>query len=192
MSAALVYDFESIVETAAKAVLTSLETKSFTTTDKPDFQKDRPRVEIKFTLGADLQQFAVVLPDADGNLVNIAVDPTVAVGVSQQDLFYARRESAWAFNLRFDLLTGMDLAQHIEYRAEVRCALARFWRLINGAPGMTRHCVQLAKGGGGSPILVSPETGIMKTEMSFSGTISVQADAWSALSDDETTTTDNL
>ena len=173
MSAKDIYDFEGISETAAKQVLASMEIQAFTTRDKPDFQRDRPRVEIKFTLGAGLQRFMPVVNGAIATPTTPNVSPTI--------LFYCRRESAWGFRMQFDLLTGIDIEGHADYRAQVRSALAQLWQLVNGVPPMTRHCMQLLKDNGSSPVLVAPESGMMKTEMSFDGTISVQANAWGAL-----------
>jgi hypothetical protein len=173
VSAADIYDFEGIAETAAKNVLTGMEIKAFTTRDKPDFQKDRPRVEIKFTLGAGLQRFMPVVNGAMATPATPNVTPTV--------LFYLRRESAWGFRMQFDLLTRDDIGAHADYRAQVRGALAQLWQLINGTAPMTRHAIQLGKDNGSSPVLIAPESGIMKTEMSFDGSIAVQANAWPAL-----------
>ena len=177
MSARDIYDFEGITETAAQQVLAGLQVTAATTQDAPKFQKARPRVEIKYTHGPGLGRFAVVI-----NGVNLALDASAGLGLSPAQLFYARRESAWQFRLQFNLLTAAQIEVHTSYRATVRSALAQFWWLINGVAPMTRHSVQLAKDNGSSPILIAPEEGLMKTEMSFDGTISVQADAWGALS----------
>jgi hypothetical protein len=178
MSASEIYDFEGIVEPAAAAVLAGLNLTAFTTQGTPDFQKDRPRVEIKLTMGPGLSRFVIVI-----NGVNGLVDPSILAGLTQQQIMSYRRESVWQFTLQFHLLTANDIAAHAAYRAQVRNVLAQFWSLINGVAPMTRHAIQMTSDNGSSPILVSPERGMMKTEMSFDGTISVQADAWSALTE---------
>src|ERR1017187_9389800 len=172
MSARDVYDFDGAFETAAKSVLTGMQLKVFTTQDKPDFQKERPRIEIKFTLGAGLQRFVPI--------INGAIATPATPDVTPALLFFCRRESARAFNAQFDLITAADISSHADFRAQARNALAQLWQLINGA-ALPRHCVQLSRDGGSSPILIAPEQGMMKTEMSFGGTISIQQDAWPAL-----------
>lgn len=173
MSAKDLYDFEGILETAAQGVLQDLGLTAATTQDAPLFQKKRPRVEIVYKHGAGLGRFVVII---DGKMAT----PETAAGLTPKERFYARRESAWLFSLKFQLLTAAQIAVHAEYRAEVRAALAQFWLLINGTR-LPRHTVQLTKDNGSSDVLVAPEEGIYRTDMSFEGAISIQADAWAAL-----------
>ena len=165
MSARDIYDFEGIVESAAQAVLSELNVTAATTQDAPTFKKIRPRVEIEVTLGPGLQRWAVYPP---------------ATGTGAQR-YNARRESAWQFKIQFSLLTAADIKVHSDYRATVRAALAQLWLNINGVAPMTRHSVQMTKDSGSSPVMLSPEKDMMKTDIGFDGTISVQADAWPAL-----------
>ena len=176
MSVEQIYDFEGIVETAAQVVLKGMDLASYTTQDDPAFQKTRPRVEIKYTHGPGQGRFATIV-----NGTNLAIDPTPGSGMTPEQKFYARRESAWQFGIRFDLITSVDIGAHTKYRALVRNSLAQLWLTINGTDPMTRHSVQMSKDNGSSPVMVSPQDGMMKTEMSFDGTISIQADAWGAL-----------
>lgn len=173
MSAKDLYDFEGIVEAAGKAVLEAQGLNAATTLEAPQFQKVRPRVEIRYTHGAGLNRFVAIVDGA-------VVTPETAAGLTAAQLFYARRETAWQCGLEFRLLTAADMAVHSEYRAEVRAALAQFWLLINGGV-LTRHKLELGQDKGSSGVLVAPEEGIYRTDMSFSGSISVQQDAWAAL-----------
>lgn len=176
MSASTIYDFEGVVESAAVAVFEGLGINAFTTQDTPDFQKARPRVEIKFTLGAGLNRFVSI---KDGQVVTPAT-PDVTPSL----VFFLRRESAWMFELEFDVLTAADIKAHAAYRAKVRAALGQFWVLMNDSPGMENHCIQMDSNSGNSPVLVAPEQGIMKTEIRFNGKISVQMDAWPKLAEE--------
>lgn len=173
MSVEQIYDIEGIVETAGKKVLEALGLKAFTTRDAPDFKKDRPRIELKLTLGQGCNRFT---PIYEGQVVTAAT-PNMTPSL----VFFCRRETAWYFKLQFVLLTRDNMEVHAAYRAAARNALAQFWLLINGAPPLTRHCIQMDRDNGSSEIEVSPEHGLMKTEMSFDGTVSIQADAWPAL-----------
>src|SRR3954465_5018843 len=52
------FDFEAVIEAAIAAVLTSAGLTVFTTGQVPDFQKDRPRVQVQYTHGVGHQQWA--------------------------------------------------------------------------------------------------------------------------------------
>lgn len=173
MSASQIYDIEGILEAAAQAVLNALSLEAFTTRSDPEFQKVRPRVEIEATLGGGLGRF---VPIKDGAVVT---SPTA--DVTPSELFFLRRESAWQVRLQFNIITEADITIHAEYRAKVRAALAQLWVSINAPATLPRHVLQLTKDNGSSPIMVQPEQGMMKTEITFDGSVSVVNGAWADL-----------
>lgn len=172
MSASDIYDLEGVLENAAKVALNALGLTCFTTQDGPEFQKVRPRVEIKATINAGRNRFVTLKNGA-------VIDHTTVITPSEA--FLLRRESAWSFRLEFAALTKADIAAHTAYRAEVRAALAQLAPNINTSAAVTRHVIQMGTDNGASPVMVAPEQGLMKTELSFDGTISINQGAWSAL-----------
>jgi hypothetical protein len=177
MSVKDIYDFEGVVESAAQSVLQELGLTAATTLDLPQFQKDRPRVEIKFVLGRGNNRFVYIDPTTG---VNAAVDPSVAAGKTGKDLYTMRRESAWDFELYLYAISEFDIVKHIEYRTQVRAVAAIFWTLMNMVK-LTRHSIELNEDQGNSEPTVAPDKSYIKTQLRFSGKISVQADAWPAL-----------
>jgi hypothetical protein len=172
MSVADIYDFEGQVEPAVKAVLVAMGLAAFTTQDEIDFTKDRPRVEVMFTLGAGQNRWAIINPET-------GLEPT---GTTAQDAWNYRRESAWACSITIQAITDADIAAHSIYRAKARNALAGLWVCINEVNDlMTRHFLTMSSDGGNSSIQMDQEHGMFKTDFHFNGKISVQADAWPAL-----------
>lgn len=171
MSVADIYDLEKAVETAAKAVLVAAGLNAYTTQDTPNFEKDRPRVEIEFTQGAGLNRWVVIDPDT-------GAAPT---GMQPAELDLYRRESAWACSIIFSAITEADISQHAEYKVKVRNALASLWIKINEAAGMTRHAIRMTSDGGSSALQAATDKSFYLTDFTFNGKIAVQADAWPAL-----------
>jgi hypothetical protein len=172
MSVAQIYDFEGAVEPAIKAVLVAMGLAAFTSQDEIDFQKDRPRVEVQFTLGAGQNRWVAI---------NSATGLPVAA-LSPQETWNQRRESAWACTITFSAITAADIAEHSAYRAVIRNALATLWVRINEVNGlMTRHHLYMSSDGGNSSLQMAQDKAMFKTDFTFNGKISVQADAWPAL-----------
>lgn len=171
MSVADIYDLEKAVETAAKTVLEAAGLKAYTTQDTPNFEKDRPRVEIEFTQGTGANRWSLIDP-ATG------AAPT---GKTPTELDLYRRESAWNCTITFSAITEADITQHAEYKVKVRNALAALWLSINEATGMTRHYLRMTSDGGASQLQAATDKSFYLTDFTFNGKLSVQADAWPAL-----------
>lgn len=173
MSATDIYNLEGIINASAQAVLQSMNLIAATPLDAPMFQKERPRVEIKSSIGAGMGRFT---PIQNGQIIPPS-DPTN----DSKSTFFYRRETAWSFRIQFDVVTSTNIQEHESYLATVRNATAQLWVLINNVQPMVNHCVQLARDGGSSPMMEAPELGLLKTEIFFEGNISIQAYAWAQL-----------
>jgi hypothetical protein len=171
MSVAQIYDFEGQVEPAIKAVLVAMRLAAFTSQDEIDFQKDRPRVEIQFTLGAGQNRWVIIDP--------VTGMPPAA---SPAEAWNYRRESAWACTITFSAITAANITEHSAYRVAVRNALASIWIRINEVNGlMARHFLTMSSDGGNTSLQMAQDKAMFKTDFNFNGKISVQADAWPAL-----------
>lgn len=175
MSVADVYNLEGIIDASAQAVLQAapMNLTAATPLDAPKFQKNRPRVEIRSSIGEGLGRF---VPVQNGAIITPGTP-----NFDPKSTFFFRRETAWSFRIQFDVITSTNIEEHEEYRSTVRNATAQLWSLINNVAPMVNHAVQLARDGGSSPMQVAPEEGLMKTEIFFDGNISIQAYAWAQL-----------
>lgn len=179
MSATDIYDFESIIENAVKAVFTAAGLTCFTPQDAAtiDFQKERPRVEVEYQHGVGQNQWHIeqTAPNA----------------------FKDRRERAWKGQLVVALVTEANITIHCAYRAQVRSIMAGLWNQINGdgaedcpwqysvngtpTDGKLRnHKLHYVGDAGTSPIYPMDQ-GMFKTTMNFNVDLSVQENAWALL-----------
>lgn len=172
MPIATVYDFESAIEPAIKTILEAQSLTCLTSRDALTFEKAVPRVEIVYLHGPGLKKWADLQTLIDAGLV--------PVGLTPNQYWQMRRESAWQSQLNLNAITKADVAVHANYRAKVRAVLASCWQFINGF-SITTHMLNFDNEGGNSPIY-KPQDGFFGTTISYPVKVSVQADAWSALS----------
>lgn len=137
------FDFESIAESAVADVLGTYGLTVYTTETVLPFQLDRPRVEIKFTLG-------------NGHLKWADQKTLQAIGLGGQKI-----ETAWSSTLQTNIVTATDLNGKIDqatYRATVRTAYMNLGPQINGTI-LTLHKLQLVKESGTSRGIHPQESG---------------------------------
>lgn len=147
-----VYDFERVFETACKAVFSAAEVKAFTTQDSPDFQRDRPRVEITFTPGAGHGRYVLIS------------------GV--------QRETAWAGQYRLSVITAAEITIHSVFRSQVRSIMHGIDDFINAVEPMLRHKLQPFFRDGGTTPTMQAQEGVYRSDMIFDVNFSLQAYAW--------------
>jgi len=126
-------DFENIIESAVATVLTNAGLRVFTTGQVPDFQKDRPRVQVQYTHGPGHLQWANQnkLPD---------------------DLKGQKVETAWASTLHTIIVTATTVEgkqQQSDIRGTVRVAYLNLAPQLNGNL-LTLHKFNLVKESGSS------------------------------------------
>lgn len=170
MSYREIYDFENVVETAIKNAAAAVGLKCVTSQDPPQLQTERPYLIAEFQLGNGEQRFVVIDPATGA----APTDPT-------QPLWKYRRESAWACTIRLALITNADIAQHGDYRAQVRSLLGQIGLVINTATVLPHHYLELVRENGTGSLMAHASEGYFRTDFTFSAKLSVQADAWAAL-----------
>jgi len=166
-----VYDFEGAMEGACKLVFTDESMTCYTPQDSITQQRSYPRIEATFALGVGGQRF-------------VLIDPTTGeapAGVEGRDLWKYRRESAWDGTLTLQLITAADIAAHTAYRCKLRNKIAALEVLINGTAPMDNHYFSLTRDGGSTATMMAQDKSYMRTDFTFYGKISVQADAWAKL-----------
>lgn len=150
-----IYSFEQIFEDALKAVFTAREVKAFTSQDTPDFQKDRPRVEVVFIPGPSQGQYKTV----GGNF----------------------RQTSWKGQFQLRLVTEASAQVHNAFRAVIRSIMHGVGAAINETPPMDKHKLQPFFADAGTSPRYQPEEGTYETNMIFECDFSVQNSAWAAL-----------
>jgi hypothetical protein len=163
MSASDVYDFEFVIEMGAFSILTvdPWNLDVYTSTMHPDFEKDRPRVELKYLHGAGR---------------NIFLFPEMPAGLAQPDQNRYRRETTWDGRLMVDLVTAADPKVHAQYRATVRAALAALLQNFNDQ--LNWHKVQATYDVGTSSVELNQDEGFYRTQMVLAIVMSLQANAF--------------
>ena len=153
-----IYDFERAVETGLKAAFTAQEILAWTSQDALVQQRPRPHVVCEFILGGGEQRY-----------------------YATSNSYSRRRESAWGCTINLSLITDAEIELHSDYRAKVRSIMAQIWVDVNASDSMTRHNLQIMRENGASQLIVNSDGGYFRTDFSYAGKISVQADAWAAL-----------
>ena len=159
-----VYDPESALENAVRSILNDT-LAAFTPQSDPQFQKERPRVEIQCSLGASKNNHVV---DIDG------LDE------------YRPREDGWKIRASLVIVTptpanGDGGQLHRECRALIRRTMFELpW---NGQiPAlMPNHVIYAPVGHMGTTPTPKPENGFWLTRMDWDLTISIHKDAWAKL-----------
>ncbi len=129
---ATAFDFEDTIENAVASVLSAFGLNVFTTGQVYDFYKDRPRVQVQFTLGPGHLRWA---------------DPkTIAsIGLAGQKI-----ETAWSSTLTTVIVTAADAQGKVDQsamRSTVRMAYMNLGPQVNGTI-LTLHKINLVKESG--------------------------------------------
>ena len=169
MSATAIYDFEGVLEGATVASLTAAGITAFSSQDDQVQQKERPYVAVSVALGAGNQQF-------------LQVDPATGLPPAEPHWKY-RRERSWDVTVTLCLITNPTIAEHTAARCKLRNVMASLWLTINGTAPMTRHQFEWKRDGGSTALQMSQDRDHYRTDFTFYGIISVQADAWTALTE---------
>lgn len=172
MPIADIYDFEIVIEPAIKALLVAAGLSCITSRDTPTLQKSVPRVELSYLHGPGLNRFA--------NLQSLIDAEIIPSGLTPLQYWQMRRESAWQSQINLELVTAANLAQIALYVSQVRGVLASCWQFINGITIDTLF-LQFDREPANGPVY-TPQDGYYGVKMAQSVKVSVQADAWSALS----------
>jgi hypothetical protein len=156
-------DFENVVESAVSAVLQSVGLNVFTTSEVFDFKKDRPRVQVQFTLGIGQLQW-----------VNPAKLPA--------DFSGARVESAWTGSLHTTIVTSAQ-AEGKQDQSDIR-SLVRFLYLnlaqrLNGNI-LTLHKINLVKESGSARSIHPNDSNSEVLQMVHDLNLSVHESVWSS------------
>lgn len=172
------YEFETPVEQAFALLVAGAEMKCYTPSNASlltdefkaanpalaenllvqDFQKERPRVEIEFQMGAAQ---GISYPEID----------FPAVGGYLYEL-------AHAFTLQVVCVTAAETVVHRQHVAAVRVLLATALRSINGIT-LPNHRIEELTSQGGAP-QYKPEEGNYVSILTYSGQIAIQNDILAA------------
>lgn len=151
-----IYDFSGQIEPAIKAVFTDAEVKAFTAQEAPQFQKERPRVEVVFVKGQGRGQWFRVPGET------------------------APRETAWQGALNLAAISSPDIATHNAFCVKIRNIMATIGQQINGNT-LPFHKIQNFFVSGGETPSYTVEDGVYRTDISYNVEVSVQNNAWMAL-----------
>lgn len=127
--------------------------KYATTLTAPQFQSDRPRVEIMCVLGAGQGRWKSV------------------EGIT--------RETSWDAQYLLALITNDDIAIHTSYRSTLRATMHQITGL--NETYLPLHKIQPFFLDGGTSPVVKPQEGDMVSRMVFNIKVSVQDNAWAQL-----------
>lgn len=160
MSAADLYDFESILPLAVQTVLKEAGLNAFTIVDDASFQRARPYVSIVYRhIGEHTPRRIAVLPDG------------------------SKRGSAFTGELKIHAITDADAPgkiAHSQYRATVRSVMAGLQDVVNGN-SLQFHKIQWLQPGN-EETGIRTQDGYQQTTFPFQVVISIQQDAWAQLS----------
>jgi hypothetical protein len=159
VSAATIYDFETIIPDAVKSVLQDAGLNAFSLSDEKDFQTTRPRVEVHYRqIGETNPKRLATLPDG------------------------SQRTSCFRGELKLFAITDVDPAGkqlHSNYRAQVRAVIGGLQNALNGT-ALTNHRINFTVSGNEETGVRSAD-GYQQTTFPFVVDISIQQDAWSQL-----------
>lgn len=155
-----IYDFEGAIEGATAQMFTDEGIVCLTEISDPQFQKERPRLEIEFTLGSS---GTMLLPERG---------VVAAAGFA--------RATTFSGNLSVDVITAADYGLHRQFKARVRNIIATLARRLNDGIKLPYHAISSVNFGSAEP-MIKAEDGLYLTRMSFDLNFSVQANAWASL-----------
>jgi hypothetical protein len=159
-AAIALYDFETVLPSAAKAVFAAAGLAAYTLADTPTVQRSRPRVEIIYRHGGNSSP-AQIHRMTDGTY----------------------RVAAFRGELSIYVITDADAtgrSAHSAYRAQVRAVLASLPFVLNAGanPPLPKHAIHFP------PVSESEEHGIRQadgfeqTTFTWNINFSIQANAW--------------
>lgn len=146
-----IYDYESAIESAVKALFTADEVTCYTPADDPEFQRSIPRVELQ-----------VIAGPATGHIQLLTLD-----GEHESHVY-----DSWTGALLIACITKAQHAEHVSYRAHIRAKLAR---VRQGT--MDHHNLIDLTPAGTTPML-KPQEGIYESRLTYSIAFCVKKSAW--------------
>ena len=149
---AQVYDFEGQLELAVQAFFEASDIIAIKPGDDPQFQKERPRIELQ-----------VVVGPATGHLQPVTLDGEAAKLV----------HDAYTGSLMLAVLTEADYAKHVAYRTKIRAQVSRLIYLTT----LDYHELEDVVPAGASQVL-SPEDGTFESHLTYNLAFCVKSDAW--------------
>lgn len=168
-----VYDFESVFEPPIAKLFQAQGIISYvsrgrlnddgTINGQPDFQKDRPRVEVVFTRGSGRKRWHLP-PNPQPNI----------------PLVMQARESAWIGNLAIAALTIADGYTHAQFLATVRYVAAAIPGSVDGL-SIVNHCINGPISDLGETHQYNREQGYYLTTINYAFEFSVQNTAWALI-----------
>jgi len=164
MELADLYDIETALEENIRTALIAAGfEKVFTRLNGVvDFQRDRPRLELKVSLGAQNGHFALC---DDGN----------------------ERYDQWAFSLEAEAVTSPENTSdanvlHGVYRAQVRATFSTLAQASQrDTTNFPNHAISQPLRETGTQHMLNPEKGYEASRLTFSGTVAIRAEAFSAV-----------
>ena len=160
------YRFEELLSATLKTLFNASSLKPKVAIDDPQFQSDRPRVEVYIQPGARFDDHYVM--DADGN----------------------RRENGWSCAFVLTAVTGSDFQIHSAYLAAIRNLAATLdWRDLTVTPAdlsfdapnafvpLQYHEISQIRTAGTNSTL-HPEAGEYHSQLHYEFSFAIRADAW--------------
>ena len=154
------YEFERLISATLVALFNAEEITAYGVGTDPEFQKERPRVEVFLTIGGRFDNHYVL--DNDGQ----------------------RRENGWTGTLTLSALTPANPTLHSRYLAAIRNQAAKLDQLdLTSAETVSvpleYHEITEVKTGGTAPT-IEPEKGYFQTALSFDFVFGILPGAWPA------------
>ena len=173
MSVAQVYDFDGIFEPPIAKLFLAAGVIAYasqgrlnddgTFNPQPNFQKDRPRVEIVFTRGPGAKRWT------------LPTNPNPNIPLANQ-----ARESAWKANLAITALTEAGGVTHFKFLAQVRNICATLPAALDGLT-LATHCINGPIVDLGETHRYNQQEGYYATILNYSFDFSVQNTTWALL-----------
>ena len=148
------YEWEKLLAATLAGIFNDAELKPKSVVDDPEFQKDRPRVEVYVTAGAAMGHYVL---DADGT----------------------RRENGWHGSFSLRAVTDPDIGLHSAYIAAIRNVAATLDRLDLTAAGVPLQWHEISKVvTAGTTPHTDPTAGEYDTTLHYNFIFAVLPDAW--------------
>jgi hypothetical protein len=160
LSAESIYNFEIVIPEAVKRVLTATGVDAYTLADAPQFQQNRPRVEITYR----------------------HISETTPKRVALMADRVTKRTSCFRGELKLHAITEADDVGrfvHSLYRARIRNVLATLEQSLNNGI-LTEHAINFVVSGN-ETTGTRTQDGFMQTTFPYTVDISIQKDAWGTL-----------
>ena len=147
-----IYNFETIIENAVKAILVAADLTCYASEDAAVLQRTRPRVEIMFTPGAASDHLQLVSGE--------------------------QRHDTFSGSLILSAITDMadGIVSHMSYRASLRSIGARLIYSLDDT-ALPYHEVHEITPGGSSPT-ISPADGLWESRQLYNIKFNIKSSAW--------------